>query len=196
MGHFAVVADEVRSLAQRSARAAKETADKIADSSAKSLQGVHISTKVASSLAEIVKQSRRMDELVATIATASAEQSEGINQINKAVSHIDTITQKNSAGAQQGAESAEKLSSEAEALMGGVHQLLVLIGGTYQTGEQRQGEPGRTQSTFRRANQELESGSNHHGRNGSQTLHGISVQPAHAARAEKSNRIEFEAADL
>ena len=65
---FAVVADEVRSLAQRSAKAARETAEKIEDSIQKSQRGVTLSSKVAVRLQEIVEKARKMDLLVVDIA--------------------------------------------------------------------------------------------------------------------------------
>ncbi len=77
---FAVVADEVRSLAQRSAQAARETADKIEDSINKSANGVQISAKVAASLREIVGKARQVDSIIAEIAQASSEQNGGIGQ--------------------------------------------------------------------------------------------------------------------
>ena len=85
---FAVVADEVRNLAQRCAQAAKETASKIEDSVQKSTNGVEISAKVAISLQEIVSKTRQVDELAGEVATTSVEQSQGIEQVNTAVSHV------------------------------------------------------------------------------------------------------------
>ncbi|HYD83975.1 MAG TPA: methyl-accepting chemotaxis protein, partial [Opitutus sp.] len=92
---FAVVAEEVRNLAQRSAEAAKETAARIEDSIQKSERGVAISAKVADSLGEIVTKARKVDELVAEIASASLEQSQGITQLNTAVTQMDRVTQAN-----------------------------------------------------------------------------------------------------
>ena len=82
---FAVVADEVRSLAQRSAQAAREAADRIEDALKKTEQGVQISGKVAKGLKEITAKVREVDQIVAEIATASVEQSQGVSQINTAV---------------------------------------------------------------------------------------------------------------
>src|SRR5208337_2106308 len=90
---FAVVADEVRNLAQRSAQAAKETANKIENSIQKSQRGAQISEKVTASLQQIVVKARQVDELVAGIATASNEQTQGIAQINTAVSQMDKVAQ-------------------------------------------------------------------------------------------------------
>ena len=96
---FAVVADEVRALAQRCAAAAKETTSQIEDSISKSAQGVQISAKVEESLEAIVAKARQVDDLVAEIATASKEQSQGISQVNMAVTEMDKVTQSNAANA-------------------------------------------------------------------------------------------------
>jgi methyl-accepting chemotaxis protein len=127
---FAVVADEVRNLAQRSAQAAKETADKIADSVSKSERGVAISGKVASGLQEIVTKARQVDELVAEIAAASKEQSQGIVQVNAAVSQMDKVTQSNAANAEETSNAAEELNAQAETLRAAVKDLERLVTGT------------------------------------------------------------------
>jgi len=98
---FAVVADEVRNLAQRSAQAAHETSEQIEDSIRKSQQGVEISQKVSSSLQEILVKARQVDELIAAIAAASSEQSQGIEQVNAAITQMDKVTQANAASARK-----------------------------------------------------------------------------------------------
>ena len=118
---FAVVADEVRNLAHLSANAARETANKIANSIEKSQRGNQISLKVAERLNEIFAKARRMDELVAEIALATKEQSTGIGQINQAVAQMDRVTQTNAA-------SSEELSAQAIELRSGVEDLVKLIG--------------------------------------------------------------------
>lgn len=125
---FAVVADEVRNLAQRSALAAKETADKIQDAISKSERGVDISGKVAESLNDIVEKARQVDELVAEIATASAEQSRGIDQVNIAVAEMDKVTQSNAAGAEESASASEELSAQSVELRNAVEDLARLAG--------------------------------------------------------------------
>jgi len=125
---FAVVADEVRSLAQRSAVAAKETADKIADATHRSAQGVELSGRVASGLQEIVAKAREVDRLVAEVASASHEQSEGLTQINTAVSQMDKVTQANAAGAEETASAAEELNAQAGELRHAAIQLAALVG--------------------------------------------------------------------
>jgi len=126
---FAVVADEVRSLAQRAAAAAKETADKIDGAMSKSAQGVEISAKVASALSDIVTKARQVDELVSEVAGASREQSQGITQINTAVSQMDKVTQSNAANAEESAAAAQELNAQAEAMKEAVRDLLHLVNG-------------------------------------------------------------------
>jgi methyl-accepting chemotaxis protein len=125
---FAVVADEVRNLAQRSAQAAKETAEKIEDAIQKSDRGVQISDRVARSLQDIVDKARRVDELVAQIAAASGEQSTGIAQVNQAVTQMDKVTQSNAANAEESASAAEELSAQARTLQDTVGQIQALLG--------------------------------------------------------------------
>lgn len=125
---FAVVADEVRSLAQRSALAAKETADKIADACTRSTQGVELSVKVSAGLQQILEKSREVDRLVTEVATASNEQSEGIAQINTAVSQMDKVTQSNAANAEETASAAEELNAQSEELRNAASQLAALVG--------------------------------------------------------------------
>lgn len=127
---FAVVADEVRNLAQRSAQAAKETAEKIEDSIRKSEQGVQISGKVALSLSEIVQKARKVDELVGEIAGASREQTQGIQQVNIAVTQMDKVTQANAANAEESASASEELNAQASTLKEAVQELVRLVGGS------------------------------------------------------------------
>jgi hypothetical protein len=126
---FAVVADEVRNLAQRSAQAAKETSAKIEGSLTRTAQGVEISTKVAASLAEITAKVRQVDELIAEVAGASREQTQGITQINTAVSQMDKVTQSNAATAEESAAAAEELSAQAKMMKRSVADLLHLVDG-------------------------------------------------------------------
>ena len=126
---FAVVADEVRNLAQRCAQAAKETAGKIEDAVQKSARGADISAKVAKSLEEIVGKARQVDELAGEVAAASQEQSQGIAQVNTAVTQMDQVTQSNAANAEESAAAAEELTAQAESLKEAVSQLLRLVDG-------------------------------------------------------------------
>ena len=125
---FAVVADEVRNLAQRSAQAAKETAAKIEGAITKTSQGVEISCKVAETLNAIVTKARQVDELVAEVASASREQTQGIMQINTAVGQMDKVTQSNAANAEESAAAAQELNAQAMMMKDSVNELLKLVG--------------------------------------------------------------------
>ncbi|HEY3756985.1 MAG TPA: methyl-accepting chemotaxis protein [Opitutaceae bacterium] len=126
---FGVVADEVRTLAQRCAQAARETADKISDSATKSEQGVTISGRMATNLGAIVDRIRKLDEMIAGIAQASHEQSEGISQLNHTVAGMDKITQSNAALAQQSAASSDELKAQAEQVQNAVAELMRMVDG-------------------------------------------------------------------
>lgn len=126
---FAVVAEEVRALAQRSAQSARETAEKIEDAVRKSEHGVTISGSVAHALAEIVDRARRVDALVAEIAEASREQSQGLTQLNSAMGNMDKITQANASNAEETAAAAEELSAQATAMREAVGQLDRMVHG-------------------------------------------------------------------
>ncbi len=127
---FAVVADEVRNLAQRSALAARETAEKIEDSIHKSHAGVEISSRIAGRLTEIAEKSRQVDTLVAEIARASEEQNQGITQLGSAMVQMDQVTQSNAATAEESASAATELHSQATALKEAVELLLQnVVGG-------------------------------------------------------------------
>jgi methyl-accepting chemotaxis protein len=127
---FAVVADEVRSLAQRSAAAAKETAEKIEAAIASSRLGSQRCDKVRESLTQITEKVSSTDTLVGEIATAAREQAQGIEQINIAISQMDQVTQSNSASAEESASAAEELDAQAASLKDMVGQLRQLVGGT------------------------------------------------------------------
>jgi methyl-accepting chemotaxis protein len=126
---FAVVADEVRSLAQRSAAAAKETADKIEAAIASSRKGSLSCAKVEESLTQITNKVSSTNALVGEIATAAREQAQGIEQINTAITQMDQVTQSNSASAEEGASAAEELDAQAASLKDMVGQLQQLVRG-------------------------------------------------------------------
>jgi methyl-accepting chemotaxis protein len=132
---FAVVADEVRSLAQRSAQAAKDTGARIEAALGKIGQGVHLSAKVAGRLQQIVEAVRRVDELAARVASASKEQSQGIEQVNRAVLHMDEVTEADAANAAEGASTARDLNEQAETLKASVAELAKLVGGSTEAAE-------------------------------------------------------------
>ncbi len=109
---FAVVAEEVRNLAARSAKAARETAELIEGTVKKGENGTEIANRTAAALEEIVAGIGKTADLVGEIAASSREQADGINQVNDGISQIDQVTQRNTAGAEEGAAAAEELSSQ------------------------------------------------------------------------------------
>jgi len=127
---FAVVAEEVRNLAQRSAQAAKDTAEIIDRNIELSHRGVDLSEKVGDALKEITDQSKKVSELVDEISAAGQEQTQGAEQINKAVGQMEQVTQENSATAEESASASEELEAQAENFREIVGQLLLLVKGS------------------------------------------------------------------
>jgi methyl-accepting chemotaxis protein len=130
---FAVVAEEVRSLAQRSATAAHETADRIEDSIQKSANGVALSRKVAHGFEQIVGRVRDVDTIIAEIATSSTEQASGVAQVLTAITQMDQITQAAAANAEETAAASEELSAQAvslDAIVGSLRKLATGSTGT------------------------------------------------------------------
>ncbi|MEW6171651.1 MAG: methyl-accepting chemotaxis protein [Bacillota bacterium] len=110
---FAVVAEEVRNLAERSAKAAKETAELIEGSIKKTEVGTKIVEETSKALEEIVQGATKVTDLIGEIASASKEQALGIGQINQGLSQVDQITQHNTASAEELAAASEELSAQA-----------------------------------------------------------------------------------
>jgi methyl-accepting chemotaxis protein len=113
---FAVVASEVRSLAQRSSQAAKDITNLITSSSNQVKDGVQLVNKAGVSLTEIVDSIKKVAVIVGEIANASNEQSSGIDQVNKALSQMDEVTQQNSALVEENAATAKTLEHQAQAM--------------------------------------------------------------------------------
>ena len=125
---FAVVADEVRSLAQRSAMAARETADKIAVATERSGQGVQLSSRVATELNSIVNQIREVDRLVVEVASGSHEQKVGLEQISTTITRMDQMTQANAATAEETASASAILTTKSDELHDASARLAKLVG--------------------------------------------------------------------
>ncbi len=111
---FAVVATEVRNLAGRSAVAAKEIKDLIDDSVTKVETGVNLVNQSSDTQGEIVNSITLVEDIMAEISSASMEQSQGIEQVNAAVTSMDTVTQQNAALAEQTSAAAISLTERAE----------------------------------------------------------------------------------
>ncbi|HVI26073.1 MAG TPA: methyl-accepting chemotaxis protein [Xanthomonadaceae bacterium] len=114
---FAVVASEVRSLAQRSANAAKEIKALITDSVGKVEEGSALVDRAGRTMGEIVQSVKRVTDIIADIAAASAEQSAGIEQVNQAITSMDEGTQQNAALVEEASASARALEQQAEQLV-------------------------------------------------------------------------------
>jgi methyl-accepting chemotaxis protein len=110
---FAVVASEVRSLAQRSAEAAKEIKGLIGTSVDKVEAGSRLVADAGQTMSEIVGSVQRVSDIIGEITAASGEQSDGIAQVNVAVSQLDQMTQQNAALVEQSAAAAESLKDQA-----------------------------------------------------------------------------------
>ncbi|MDD2942704.1 MAG: methyl-accepting chemotaxis protein [bacterium] len=129
---FAVVAEEVRSLAQRSAGAAKDTAEKIKRAKELASVGVQVSNDVASYLQEINTKVVKAADIVREIAAASGEQSTGINELNASVTHLDRVTQMNAAAAEEGSAASEELQHQSHAVEEFVKNLEAVVSGSAQ----------------------------------------------------------------
>ncbi|MES2017115.1 MAG: methyl-accepting chemotaxis protein [Pseudomonadota bacterium] len=110
---FAVVAAEVRNLAQRAGSAAKEIKLLIDTSVDKVDTGTRLVAEAGTTMAEIVASVQRVTDIMGEITSASAEQESGIEQINIAISQMDTVTQQNAALVEQAAAAAASLQEQA-----------------------------------------------------------------------------------
>ena len=113
---FAVVAAEVRNLAQRSASAAHEIKTLIGNSVERVDVGAKLVNEAGSTMQEIVSSVKRVTDIMAEISHASAEQTAGIEQVNRAIGQMDEVTQQNSALVEQATAASAALNDEAVAL--------------------------------------------------------------------------------
>ncbi len=113
---FAVVASEVRSLAQRSAAAAKDIKVLIDDSVQKVALGSDLVDKAGQTMSEIVTSIGRVTQIMTQISNASEEQSQGIAQVNDAITQMDQVTQQNAALVEQAAAAAESMQEQSAKL--------------------------------------------------------------------------------
>ncbi|MBC7857449.1 MAG: MCP four helix bundle domain-containing protein [Burkholderiaceae bacterium] len=120
---FAVVASEVRNLAQRSAGAAKEIKELIVDSVEKVEAGSKLVNQAGATMDEIVASVKRVTDIVGEITAAGHEQEVGIEQINKAISQMDAVTQQNAALVEEAAAAAGSLQE----LAGNLAQVMAVF---------------------------------------------------------------------
>jgi methyl-accepting chemotaxis protein len=113
---FAVVASEVRNLAQRSAAAAKEIKQLIGDSVEKIGRGSKLVGQAGETMDEVVASVKRVTDIMSDIASASAEQSAGIEQVNVSIIEMDGMTQQNAALVEQAAAAFQSLQDQAAEL--------------------------------------------------------------------------------
>ncbi|MBD3166895.1 PAS domain-containing protein [bacterium] len=132
---FAVVAEEVRNLAQRSAKAAKETTAMIEGSIQKAERGSSIAEATASALEHIVGGITKVSDLIAEIDSASREQATGIDQVSDSLQQIDQVTQSNSSSAEESAAASEELSGQAQQLRSMLARFT--LSGTTQSNQRR-----------------------------------------------------------
>jgi len=124
---FAVVADEVRNLAMRATDAARSTSSLISDTAAKINFGAEIAETSNKAFLDVADSASRLSALVGEIAEASREQSEGIDQINKAMGRMETIVQRNAATSEESAAAAEEMKAQADAMKEQVRRIVALI---------------------------------------------------------------------
>ncbi|WP_284506966.1 methyl-accepting chemotaxis protein [Caballeronia sp. GAFFF1] len=113
---FAVVAGEVRSLAQRSSSAAREIKALIETSGSRVGAGTELVAKAGETMRSVQSAIQRVTDIMGEIASASHEQSRGIEQVNLAISQMDEVTQQNAALVEEAAAAAGSLEDQAEAL--------------------------------------------------------------------------------
>ncbi|MBU0637852.1 MAG: hypothetical protein KKB50_03235, partial [Planctomycetes bacterium] len=149
---FAVVAEEVRNLAQRSAQAARDTTNLIADSVNRAKEGTTVAGTAGQALQAIVGDVSQVADLLNGISKASDEQAQGVEQINTAVSQMDKVTQQNAAGAEESASAAEELTAQAQTVKGMVDELVAMVGGQPTKRQAPSGVGHETEKPKRRVN--------------------------------------------
>ena len=122
---FAVVASEVRSLAQRSAESAKEIRGLIANSVKGVEAGARLVAEAGKTMDELVASVRQVAEIMTEIASASHEQSSGVEQINKAITQMDTVVQMNASLVEEATAAATSMAGQATGLARAVAQFRI-----------------------------------------------------------------------
>ena len=151
---FAVVAEEVRNLAHRSSAAAKDITALITDSVKKAGTGTELVKNTRGAFSGILIQVKKVTDLINEIATASAEQTNGIEQISKAIQQMDQVVQQNAASAEETAAASEELSAQAQGLNG----LVDKIASEVNMGEDGKGSVGKADASKKRESEHSEEG--------------------------------------
>jgi len=136
---FAVVADEVRNLAQRSARAARDTAQLIEESGANAARGGQMVEQVATAIGDITGGVSTVKGLIDQVSLASEQQAQGIDQVRHAITDMEQVTQRTAATAEESAAASETLSAQAEQSMTHVRGLERLVGRSRESGNEARG---------------------------------------------------------
>jgi methyl-accepting chemotaxis protein len=125
---FAVVADEVRNLAERCAKAAKDTASLIEDSIGRSNDGKLKVDQVAVAVQALTAESTKVTRIIEEISQGGKEQTRGIEQVAKAMAQIEQVTQQSAATAEQSAAAAEQLTAQSATMREVVGDLAAMVG--------------------------------------------------------------------
>jgi methyl-accepting chemotaxis protein len=149
---FAVVANEVRNLAMRAAEAAKNTSVLIEGTVKKVKEGSELVERTHGAFSDVSKSASRVADLVSEIAAASNEQAQGIDQINRAVTEMDKVTQQTAANAEESASASEEMNAQAGQMKEIAGELKRIIGSRGSGGTGRdQGEPSTKTESGRKA---------------------------------------------
>jgi methyl-accepting chemotaxis protein len=141
---FAVVADEVRALAMRAAEAAKNTTQLIQDNQDNIKEGSGLVQSTDEAFGQVLDSTDKVGKLVADIAAASSEQSQGIDQINKNTTTMDQVTQQVASNAEESAAASEEMAGQAMALQEMVNELSALVNGVQKMERRRVEDESKT----------------------------------------------------
>ncbi len=125
---FAVVAEEVRNLAQRSAKAAKDTAALIESSAGNAAMGERVVNAVTEAIRVLTEDATGVRAMVVSVDQSSQKQMASIGQMSKSIVQIEQLTQETAANAEESAASAAELNEQSEALKGLVEEVMLLVG--------------------------------------------------------------------